>query len=158
MQIVRASSLSAWLGLDAAEGAITRKAETTPSVSRAVIRLVPSGRVGSTQAPSPAATRAGRYISRIGGAGREPKAHSFRRGMLPARSRLPDRVEERDLQPDLVGRRSRPVVHLDPVATGLQALDPHGLVGEAARRARAEVAGPAAVRVLFLEPEVNVRR
>src|SRR5918998_2290417 len=57
MQIVRASSLSAGLGLDAAEGAVTRQAET-PSASRAVIRLVPSGRVGSTQAPSPAATRA----------------------------------------------------------------------------------------------------
>ena len=81
MQIARASSLSAWLGLDAAEGAVTRQAET-PSVSRAVIRLEPSGRVGSTQAPSPAATRGARYLARPGEPGGGPEAHSFRRRRL----------------------------------------------------------------------------
>src|SRR5688572_21870814 len=49
MQIARASSLSAWLGLAAAEGAVTRTAEMTPSASRALVRLDPSGRVGSTR-------------------------------------------------------------------------------------------------------------
>jgi hypothetical protein len=80
-----------------------------------------------------------RYIAHPGGPGRDPKAHSFRRKMLPprgpgrlsARSGLPGRVEERDLQPHLVGGRPGPVVHLDPVATGLQVLDPHRLVGQA---------------------------
>src|SRR5918999_3511811 len=160
-QIVRASSLSAGLGLDAAEGAVTRQAET-PSVSRAVIRLVPSGRVGSTQAPSPAATRGRRYLPRLGGRGTCPKPHSFGLEMLaaglPARSGLPGRVEERDRQPHLVGGRPRPVVNLDPVAAGLQALDPHGLVGQAPGRAGAEVARPAAVRVPLLQVEVDVRR
>jgi hypothetical protein len=69
----------------------------------------------------------GRYLARLGwrGATRKRTASGgkcFRRrdpGPLPARPRLPGGVEERDLQPDLVGGRPGPVVHLDPVTAGL---------------------------------------
>src|ERR671914_3041729 len=100
MQIVRASSLSAWLGLAAAEGAVTRATEITPSTSRALIRLDPSGRVGSTRSfphddpgrtlpPAHPGAEAGSRKRTASGGECSPAADGLPAGPAPAATRRP---------------------------------------------------------------------